>query len=334
MAKRTASGCDQIFCTFVNRNVATLAHIINAVNAPGNRELMLAQSLVFEAAKRSKANAKAPNEITLHTVQYAEDRAIIPSSFTPLPDLQRSVQDLGTFSDKRKLPLIRDILGCAYTNTTADYFIISNSDIIPMPFFYDAVQQIIAEGYDAFIINRRRISKKFDSMEQLETMYSEAGKDHTGYDCFVIKRELFPKFILADVCIGIPHAWNDLAHNLFCFPDKFKLFTRKHLTFHIGMELHKTWGSSDLLAHNTTEFLKVVTALQPHYKIEFIPGSNLPFFKRHFKWLMNYTLHYPSMAKTDFRQWSRPRPPRENVNEAENGVNRYLNFLIKWINFD
>jgi hypothetical protein len=313
--------------------LATLAHIINPVNVPENKELMLAQSFVFESIKCAKENFKNAVDLKLYTVQYAEDLPVIPSFFTVLPDLKRSIQNVGTFSDKRKLPLIKDILESAYIHSSAEYVIFSNSDIVLMPFFYNAVQQIIAEGYDAFIINRRRISGKYNSIDQLELMYSEVGKDHLGYDCFVFKRDLYPKFILMNVCIGIPCAGNDLAHNLFCFPEKFRLFTQKHLTFHVGMELHKKWGKPDICAHNKNEFLKVVKALEPYYKIEFIPGSNLNFFKRHFKWLMNFTFHYPTMMKIDFKQWSVKRPEKK-CSETKNSKNRYLNYLIKYVNFD
>ncbi|HEY0031150.1 MAG TPA: hypothetical protein VGC65_10360 [Bacteroidia bacterium] len=313
--------------------MATLAHIINPVNAPKNRELMIAQSFVFESLKRAKATAKCGDEVKLYTTQYPEDHAIIPNHFTILPDLKRSIQNIKAFSDVRKLPLLKDLLESVYVNSSAEYLIYSNADIILMPFFYDSVQQIIAEGYDAFIINRRRISAKYETIDQLDLMYSEIGKDHLGYDCFVFRRELFPKFILANVCIGIPHAGNDLAHNLFCFPRKFKLFTQKHLTFHVGMELHRNWGKADITAHNKSEFLAVVKLLQPYYKIEFIPGSNLNFFKRHFKWLMNFTFHYPTMMKIDFQQRKVNRPERESA-ERGNSKNRYLDRLIRWVNFD
>ncbi len=109
------------------------------------------------------------------------------------------------------------------------------------------------------MINRRRIKSTLNRAEDLDKIYSEVGKDHIGYDMFIFKRSLFPKFILNNTCIGIPFVGNDLFYNLFCFAEKPVLLTDKHLTFHIGLELLKDWGSNELKKHNYKEFRKTTT---------------------------------------------------------------------------
>jgi hypothetical protein len=310
----------------------SITHIINPVAAKANTELGICQPIVFESIRRAKNNAAGHVQVELCTVQFAEDRPVIPGYFIPYSDLQRSTNELG-LANSRKLPFVKEILESAYQNSASEYIIYSNTDIALMPYFYNTVNEIIEQGYDGFIINRRCISGKYTSISELELMYSDIGAPHIGYDCFVFKRELFPQFILADVCTGIPHAWTDLANNLFCFSSKFKLFTQKHLTFHIGMELYKNWGGNELCAHNKKEYMKVLKGLKPHFKIENIPGSNLNFFKRHFKWLMNPTFHYPTMLWLDLSQLGTKRQPREK-SELRTLKNKYLQWLVKHINFD
>jgi hypothetical protein len=60
----------------------------------------------------------------------------------------------------------------------------------------------IGEGYDAFVINRRDIPGIYSSVTDIPLMYAEIGTPHKGYDCFVFKRELHPKFKLGAVHVG------------------------------------------------------------------------------------------------------------------------------------
>jgi hypothetical protein len=200
-----------------------------------------------------------------------------------------------------------------------------------MPQFYNAVADYIAGGHDAIVINRRRIKSTLNKVEDLDKIYSEVGKDHIGYDMFVFKRDLYPKFILNNTCIGIPFVGNDLFYNLFCFAQKPVLLTDKHLTFHIGLELQKKWGSAELEKHNYKEFRKTTKALLPHMDITKFPGAELGFFKRHFKWLMNPTLSYPEMMKADFKQLGKRRDKK--VYDPNYKRQSYAEWLIKKINF-
>ncbi len=218
-----------------------------------------------------------------------------------------------------------------YDHSDADYFVYTNIDICLMPQFYSAVNDFISQGYDAFVINRRRISGKYKSVQQLNEMYSEVGAVHTGYDTFVFKRSLFEKFILKDMCVGIPLAGNDLFYNIFCFAERPKLYTNKHLTFHIGMELVKQWGDADYNHHNHNEFRKMLVELVPFLDVRKFPGAELGFISRNFKWLMNPTFDYRTMLSADLKQAGRPRNPGEK--EIKGWKHRYYELLVRLINF-
>jgi hypothetical protein len=98
--------------------------------------------------------------------------------------------------------LIKDILQRLYESSTAEYFIYTNTDIIVLPQFYETAAKIIEQGYDAFIINRRRIPKIYNSVNDLPFIYSDIGKSHPGFDCFVFKRELFLNLFLVKFAWG------------------------------------------------------------------------------------------------------------------------------------
>lgn len=221
-----------------------ITHIINPVKVPESSDLFIAQPVTFETMKRAKEMAKDKVDVNLITTQYPEDCKIIPDYFIKTKNLERSVLDVGTFRKQRKLPILQDILERAVGyDTNADYIIYTNVDIALMPHFYLFVNQKIQEGLDAFVINRRTISKHY-TLETLDQAYSDLGKKHPGFDCFVFKTELYPNFNLNNVAIGVSKVGITLLANMLCFSTKFEIFEDKHLTFHIGED--KIWQNDSL----------------------------------------------------------------------------------------
>lgn len=309
----------------------TFAHIINGVSEKENPGLFQIQKITLASFTKAKSYSNHQHMIEQY-ICYHKDHPFNEPSFTKLPPLEKSILDIGDFRNKRALPLLKDILELAYTNSDAEYIIYSNADIGLMPQFYNAVADEIKKGHDAIVINRRRVPSILNKVEDLDIIYSEVGKPHIGYDMFIFKRDLFSKFILSNTCLGIPFVGNDLFYNLFCFAERPVLLTDKHLTFHIGLELAKDWGSSELAKHNYNEFRKVTRALLPYMDITKFPGSELSFFKRHFKWLMNPTLSYPEMMRTDLKQLGKKRTKK--VYDPNYKKQSYYEWLIKRINFD
>lgn len=312
--------------------MTSFAHIINVVSENENKALAEIQKLTLASFQKAKAYSGTTHNIKQLVCYHKDHKVNTDPSFEMLPPIEKSILDIGSFNNKRALPLLKDILELAYKNSTADYIIYSNADIGLMPQFYNAVADEIKKGHDAIVINRRRVKSTLNRVEDLDTIYSEVGKVHIGYDMFVFKRSLFEKFILSNTCIGIPFVGNDLFYNLFCFAEKPILLTDKHLTFHVGLELAKEWGSSELEKHNYNEFKKTTKALLAYMNITKFPGAELGFFKRHLKWLMNPTLSYPEMMKADFNQLGKKRDKK--VYDPNYKKQSYYEWLIKHINFD
>lgn len=263
-----------------------IAHVINPVKVNEASDLYAAQPITFETMRIAREFAAGKAEVELLTVQYPEDHEIIPSFFRKLPDLKRSVLDIRSFHSRRKYPLIKDILAAAYEGTHADYLVYTNSDIALMPQFYLAVNDFIAQGLDALIINRRRVSRKFRNIRDIPLMWSEIGGPHPGFDCFVFHRNLYPKFILENVCVGVPFVEATLAYNLFALSGNIRLFTDKHLTVHIGMEVMPV-RDKEYHRYNHDEFRKVFKQLRQRLTADKLPYSLLPFHRKVIKWGLN-----------------------------------------------
>jgi hypothetical protein len=242
-----------------------LAHIVNPVLVGESSDLFYAQPITFATMKAARQAAAATVEVELLTTQYPEDHPVLPEGFRATPDLERSVQDVARFGLKRKLPLLKDILDRLYAATDAEYLAYANVDIALMPYFYTAVSAWLDQGFDALVINRRTISATYTACEQIPLMYSELGRKHEGHDCFVFRREAYPSYALAEVCIGIPWVGRVLIWNLACHAAKFQELTDEHLTFHVGAGNEKTLLEpeyADYRAYNRGEAAKAKAALE------------------------------------------------------------------------
>lgn len=309
------------------------AHIINPVQPDENKELFETQKTTFKTIRKAQLYFHEPNKIELFTVGRFNSYIDIPEHFKQLPPLKKDISDFVPNS-RFRFPVLNEILESAYNNTKAEYLIYTNLDIALMPYFYETVEQYISNGHDALVINRRRLHNKFEQEHKVEQLYAEAGKVHPGYDCFVFKRSLFEKFIKKNVCLVAPPACNDLFHNLFTFAENPTLLTDKHLTFHIGLELYKDWGSPELWHYNYSEYKNFLAELFPHMNIEKFPGANLPILKRHFKWLMNPTFDYTTMFKLDAKRGFRKTTSVKHDSFYASTKQQYLEWLLKYVNFD
>lgn len=260
----------------------------------------------MEAQERAKASC----EVLLYTTQFEEDKEIIPSGFSALPNLERSVLDVNTELKGRKLPLIADILKALQENSNADYFIYTNVDIGLMPHFYNYVAQKIAGGHDALVINRRRLNAQYTQVRELPEIYADLGASHPGFDCFVFRRSLLEKFVLGDICVGVSFIGVALAHNIFSLAEKPLFVPDQHLTFHIGVDVLVP-RSNAFYKHNRGEFFtKVQAALKPFFKLEKFPYAALPFPKRALKWMLNpslFTKNYLELEGKSFLQKCKTR---------------------------
>ncbi len=264
------------------------AHIINPVQVPEHSELGIAQSITLESIRVARNFTENEPEVVLYAIGYPEDRAMIPEYFTMLPYLHRSVQDVGKFTGNKKYPLLADVLKAVYDADPAEYLIYTNMDIALMPGFYKAIAQVISSGqHDALLVNRRGLSEKYTSPEQLPLMYADMGSPHPGFDCFVFKRELFPQFILANICLGVSFSEVAMVHNFIAFAQNPKLIDDLHLTFHRGKEVMPPLNQ-EFYQHNRTSYERdIYPAIKHLLVLEKFPYSQLPWPKRMLKWMLN-----------------------------------------------
>lgn len=268
-----------------------IAHIIHPVIVPPTSDLVVAQPITFETMKIAREFAKEDADIRLYALQYYdEERIPLPVCFNRAPDLTRSVADIKTFKKRRKLALIKDIMDALFEAAgDADYMIYTNVDIALQPYFYTVVAKIINQDYDAFVINRRTISARYSTIDEIPSMYAEIGEPHPGYDCFIFRRAVYPKFKLGTICIGTAWIGRTLLANLVTYAAKFKEFRNEHLTFHIGDSL--PWRNNeykDYFWENWNQYLENFNLLEAEhgrfgsiwrsYLLDTVPKRKFPDF--------------------------------------------------------
>lgn len=272
-------------------------HIVNpyslASGAPDRIQQTTFRALIHAAASTQ-------HKVVLASAQFRKDRAVVPAGFVVTSDLTRSVRDVAPLPHAKELPLLADVLGKTAEIPDTEFVIYSNMDIIPVPGFYDGIAALLEKlKCDALIVNRRRVSA--DLADQPELLFLESGLPHPGYDCFVFRKELLSELTLKNCCLGAPGMGFLFAHNLFLYADKCCVVSDKHLTFHLGFDIVGEWSGAEVAKHQRSEIMKFLDENRGNFKINKFPGYNLPFFKRHFRWLMNPLFDYALMFRLDLK---------------------------------
>jgi len=235
----------------------------------------------------AKEKAKDVVEVELLAAAFPEDQKIVPEYFKSTSPLKESVLDHQDFFKRIKLPLIREILEKAFLESSADFIIYSNVDIGLYPDFYIRLAQLLNEGNDALIINRKRIEPLYINPKDLDKILQQSGKSHPGFDCFVFHRSLFSTMELGNICIGVPFIEISFSQNLFHLAKQFKLVETDNYTFHIGMEIFKNRAPKEYFIYNRNEFRKLIKKLDPVLKSKNLPYADRWLFSR----LMKQGLH-------------------------------------------
>ncbi|RPJ75271.1 MAG: hypothetical protein EHM20_09215, partial [Alphaproteobacteria bacterium] len=210
-----------------------LFHVTSPVKVSEDRDLFFAQPVTFETFKLAKEFSAPSLSVEQCTVQFEEDCEVVPSHIRILDNLLGSILDLGDFA--YKYPFMKEILDITYNNSVGyDYIVFSHVDISLMPYFYNSVLELINKGHDAIIINRRSIADRFKTKDDLPLMWAEVGEIHPGWDCFVFKRNLYPKFNLEKGVIGAVSSGRILFYNLMFHSEQLLELKNSHLTFHLG----------------------------------------------------------------------------------------------------
>ncbi|MBI3519360.1 MAG: hypothetical protein HY062_08385 [Bacteroidetes bacterium] len=280
----------------------SIAHIINPFMAAKNSDLYSAQPITFESMRRAKSKAKGIVEVELLSAQFSADRELVPPDFTKTKNLEGSVLDVQQFDQTLKLPFIADILNRLYTESNAEFLIYTNVDIGLYEDFYIQVNHFINSGLDAFIINRRRLKNTYTQISQLPDIYTNKGKSHPGFDCFVFHRSLYPKLKLDGICIGVPFVEISFSQNLFALSSHFKLFDKEYLTFHIGEEIFKKRASKQYYKYNQKQFWKIAEQLMPVMDTKKVPYSHHILPVRLIKWGLHPCFPIRLMLKLELKR--------------------------------
>ena len=251
----------------MTRGVKTIVHLVNPVTvADPASDLHAAQPVTFAAMSEAAATGRA--NVHLCAATFPEDHAAVPPGFHRLPDLTRSVLDVGQrFVEPRKLPLLADLVSRALDAADrfgADWIIYTNVDIAPTLDFYPTVARLIDHGHDAFTINRRTIARDWPGgVSDLPLMRARVGTPHPGRDCFVFARGAAKLYDCGLACIGAKEVGKVFAANLLAHARRYEEFTDLHVTFHLGDD--RAWlapGMNDYTAHNRRELAAVVGRLR------------------------------------------------------------------------
>lgn len=244
-----------------------IAHLINPVKVGEERDLHWQQPITFESMYRAKYFARGQGlNVEQVACFYPEDESLVPFGFTKTEPLEMSCKDIQSYKIPRKLPLFREMLQKLYETSDADYFIQTNADICLMPHFYLLVKTFIDDGCDSFVITKRIIPESAKDLP-LSALYSHMGKGHNGHDCFVFRRELYPKMDIGNIIMGTPWSETTLIANLVKYAKNFTAFLQAHATFHIGDR--RMWISHDYNDYrtlNTNEFGRVLRKLSKRDK--------------------------------------------------------------------
>jgi hypothetical protein len=223
----------------------SLAHIVNPVAASEDSDLGVAQPITFESMRVAKRVAEGEVGVRQLVACYPEDLIVAPADFEQTRLLDRSALDFGSFAERRKLPLLADILDRLHeASAGCSHLVYTNVDIALMPSFYLTAARLIEEGHDALVINRRTIDGARKRVSDLPLMYADIGERHGGFDCFVFRRDAYPKYRLGAVCLGVPPVGWALLLNLVAFAERFRVFKNLHATFHLGDD--RPWKSDRL----------------------------------------------------------------------------------------
>ncbi len=262
-------------------------HFINPFSTQDTK-LNRIQKITFESIECAADSEIEGITLRLGFVRHEKETLATNQRWVELPTLNRTVLDIDYFNDGKPYPLIADIIKSALSHE-ADFYIFSNMDIGVQPHFYQFVAGQIKAGYDGLIINRRRIGDEHID-QTLDEIYKEKGKAHPGFDCFVFSREMAERMILGHICVGIPFVGVTLAHNIFAFAEKPKLFDQELLTFHIGEELFPP-RHRELYWHNRKIFFRhILPKLYPHLSLNRMPFFEKPRLIQLLKWIMNPSL--------------------------------------------
>jgi hypothetical protein len=233
------------------------------------------QSITFDTIKYAKRFAEPDCRVDCVVVTYPDAADLIPPGFVVAPSLKRFVTDVAEFRVKRALPLLFDVLQSGVSAPLAtpegpaavEFLVLTNSDIHLQPTFYRVLAELIKVGYDVMTVNRRTIDLPRDNRAFSPIFIADQGRDHPGFDCFVLPVAMLKTFVPSDACCGAGWAMRSLLYNLVANANRFLMLTRVQMTFHLGDDAY--WYQpifADYRDFNKVQAKSVVTRLAKDFE--------------------------------------------------------------------
>ena len=237
---------------YTDPDPVNLVHIVNMYPVGG--QLDNVQHATLDSMQAARSNPLAgEGDTTFVQVPLRGDEGLLDGrdGVELAPSLERTVLDIADFQDPRPLPLLFDILENGASLAGADdYLIYTNSDICVQPYFYGAVRQLIAAGFDAISINRRTFGdERITAPDPLAL--GETGLWHPGHDCFIFSKAVFQRFLRTDSCLGKAGVMQPLLFNMVAHSDRMLMLKNCHFTFHFGNDVPwRSKGNADYATFN------------------------------------------------------------------------------------
>lgn len=239
-----------------------IRHVVNTVGPSARADLLDDQRRTLDSMRR--AMAALPDGVTVEVVavRFADDPLPV-DWLVDGPLLERSVLDLVDSPQRRRLPLLADLLGGFGPSVGApwDIGVFTNIDIALQPTFYGYVADLHRRGVDAFTVNRRTVEPSTSEPSYAE-LAAAVGEPHAGHDCFVFTPQVLARVDVDQVCVGVPLVGWAMLIGLALEAEQFRMVTDAHLTFHVGNDM--PWSSSSyerLLAHNVAAYRRARAGL-------------------------------------------------------------------------
>ena len=284
-----------------------LLHVVNPVSCAENAHLAHIQSFTLKSMQVACAALPKDVRLTQLAVSTPAAQSHVPNGWVCAPSLTRSMATESPTRFKRPLPFMKDILARA-KSYTADFYIYSNIDILLQPSFYAFVCRHLRAGYDALIINRRRIPVLDAPLDVLSLYSTRWGRPHPGFDCFVMSRAILMRIQVANICLGVPFVGVAMAYNLFAHAHKGRLFDAANQTYHLGMQVLPPVDARYYWYNRRLFFGEVVPRLWSFMRPDRLPYATLPWWLRYWKWGWNPSLFVFLNTKLYFKAHRRCMP--------------------------
>lgn len=216
--------------------------------------------MTLRSVERALRCADSGLEIDVRAVHFPDEPVDAPW-LADMPILDRSILDLGEFARPRRLPLLPDVLAGFGDPDDYDVAVLTNVDIAVQPLFYDLVQSITEDGYDACSITRRTVQPAFAG-SSLARLAATEGTVHPGHDCYVMSPALVERMDPGDAALGVRWVGRTLLWQLQLYASRFRSFGDLHATFHIGDD--RVWvdpSLADYDRHNTDVARRLIERL-------------------------------------------------------------------------